>query len=57
VAPLGAVSHRLNFLNLQEIDLYGGLGVHEKTMDFKKIGISRGIGLIQLRIGIIGESL
>ena len=47
-------------VNLQESDLYGGLGVDEKTIlewTLKRCVSMWVIGLIQLRIGIIGEPL
>ena len=47
-------------LNLQERELWGGLGVDGRTIlewTLKRSVSIRGIGLIRLRIGIIEEPL
>ena len=46
--------------NLQERDIWGGLAVDGRTIlewTLKRYVSMRGIGLIRLRIGIVGESL
>ena len=52
--------HTGNGVNLQERDLWGGLGVDGRKIlewTLKRYVSMRVIGLIRLRIGIIGESL
>jgi hypothetical protein len=56
----GRSAFKILTVNLLERDLWGGLGVDGRTIlewTLKRWVSMRGIGLIRLRIGIIGEPL